>query len=487
MDFIEKHITSFIINTLKILFILLLIGSILTAAFLFKNYFYNNAGYFVLINSILAIFSLTIGYLFYRYLKCSTNYKNALLIILSLGFFIRIICIFAITTQPFSDFGLMFTCGDNFAKGEYWMFKGTNYIGRFTHLTAFTIYLGLIQKYFINALLIIKIINVILSTINIYLIYLISNALFSKKNALWISLISCLFPPFIFYNSVTCSENIAMPFFLLSVYLFILAIKSKKAPMWLLFSGVVLSIGNIFRFVGIILLIAYMVYLLIYWNQSKKKLVLSCSLLLISFIIPLYLTSSILIGLGITEYPLWRGSEPNITSVLKGTNIEANGMWNEEDSQIPILYNYDYKAVEKASKEIIIERLTKTPFHKLAVFYIKKFTMQWSMGDFSAIYWSTTKVFTENQVSRFSRLAHFFSQLYYIAMVAFCLLGLFNREYRTKNNMINLFYIIFCGYGLFYLLTEMQTRYAYIVSWIFPILSYLGVLLFLEKRKSIEP
>lgn len=486
MDFIEKHVTSFISNTLKFLFVLIIIGSIITSAILVKTLFYNNTGYFVLTNSILTIFTLAIGYLFYRYFRSSKNYRNALLIILSLAFFVRILWVFAVTTQPFSDFGLMFKCGgDNFAKGDYSIFKGTSYMGRFTHLTAFTIYLGLIQKYFTNALLIIKIINVILSTINIFLIYLISKELFdSKEKALWVSLISCLFPPFIFYNSVTCSENLAMPFFLASVYLFILAVRSKKSPVWFLFAGALLSIGNIFRSVGIVLLIAYIVYLIIYWN--RKRLVLSCSLVLVSFIIPLYMASSILISLGITEYPLWSGREPNITSVLKGTNIEANGMWNEEDSKIPIIYNYDYKAVEKASKDIIIERLTKTPLNKLAVFYIKKFTMQWSIGDFSALYWSTTKVSTENVASELSRFAPFYSQLYYIVILAFALLGLFNKEYRTKNKVINLFYIIFCGYGLFYLLTELQPRYAYIASWVFPILCYSGTLLLLEKWKKFK-
>lgn len=270
MNFIEKHITSFISNILKFLFMLILIGSILSSVFLFKTLFYSNTGSFVLANSILTIFTFAIGYLFYRYLRISKNHRNALLIILSLAFFLRILWIFAVTTQPFSDFELMFKCGGDFAKGEYWIFKGTSYMGRFTHLTAFTIYLGLIQKYFSNALLIIKIINVILSTINVFLIYLISNELFdSKEKSLCVSLISCLFPPFIFYNSVACSENIAMPFFLASVYLFILVVRSKKSPMWFLFAGALLSIGNIFRAVGIVLLIAYIVYLIIYWSKKK--------------------------------------------------------------------------------------------------------------------------------------------------------------------------------------------------------------------------
>ncbi|WP_010244961.1 glycosyltransferase family 39 protein [Acetivibrio cellulolyticus] len=483
MNFIEKHLTSFISNTLKVVFILILIGSILASIILSKMVFHNNVGYFILTNTTLTILTLAIGYLFYRYLKSSKNYTNALLIILSLAFLARILWIFAVNTQPFSDFGLMFECGGHFAKGSYWIFKGTSYIGRFTHLTAFTIYLGLIQKYFANALLIVKIINVILSTLNIYLIYLISNELFdNKEKALWVSLISCLFPPFIVYNSVICSENLAMPFFLASIYLFILVVKSKKSPIWLLFAGAVLSIGNIFRSVGIVILIAYILYLIIYCN--RKKVISSCSLILISFIIPLYMVSSILISAGITEYPLWQGREPAITSVLKGTNIEANGMWNKEDSEIPTKYNFDYKAIEKASKDIIRERLTKTPIHKLVIFYTRKFVTQWSVGDFSSLYWSTTKVSKENAASQLSRFATPYSQIYYIVIIAFALLGLFNKEYRTKNKVINLFYIIFCGYGLFYLLTEMQARYAYIASWIFPILSYTGTLLLLEKWKK---
>jgi hypothetical protein len=40
---------------------------------------------------------------------------------------------------------------------------------------------------------------------------------------------------------------------------------------------------------------------------------------------------------------------------------------------------------------------------------------------------------------------------------------------------INLFYLILCGYGITYLITEAQPRYSYIVSWIFIILSINGL------------
>ena len=55
-------------------------------------------------------------------------------------------------------------------------------------------------------------------------------------------------------------------------------------------------------------------------------------------------------------------------------------------------------------------------------------------------------------------------------------ISLFNKKrINNKESTINLFYIILCGYGLLYLLTEMQGRYAYIVSWLFIIFSISGI------------
>ena len=102
----------------------------------------------------------------------------------------------------------------------------------------------------------------------------------------------------------------------------------------------------------------------------------------------LFTVSTTLQGIGVTEFPLWKGSEPNTTSILKGTNIENFGRWNKEDASIIEKYNYDYEKVNEASKEIIIERLTSTNPIKLAGFYIVKFAMQWSIGDYEGAYLS---------------------------------------------------------------------------------------------------
>jgi hypothetical protein len=334
-----------------------------------------------------------------------------------------------------------------------------------------TVYLGLFQKIFVNALLFVKLVNVILSVINVYVIYLIGIELYdNKEKGILIALLASIFPPFIMYTSVVCSENLAMPFFLGSIYMFIMVIKRKKNIMYFSLSALFLSIGNLFRMVAYVMLIAYIMYLLIYWNI--KKFAKSCTLILIAFFIPLYLTNSILLGAGITENPLWKGKEPSMTSILKGTNINSIGMWNEEDSKLPVIYNYDYEAVNAAAKSIIKDRLTTTPIYKLVGFYIVKFIAQWSFGDFASVRWATDNFVLLTTTASLGTIAALFSQLLFIIVILYTYKGLFNYKQYMENKIIILLYIIFCGYGLLYLITEQQPRYGYIASWIFIALAF---------------
>ncbi|NJD02447.1 MAG: glycosyltransferase family 39 protein [Ruminiclostridium sp.] len=471
MKYLEQRFTVFVITSLKILFFLILIGSIGVSIGVFLKLPKSEFIKLLLINLLFMIVSLGIAYLVYKYLRRNKNYSKIIVIILSISFILRIIWILAVDTKPVSDFGLIYDSAKQFANGEYWVFKGTSYMARFPHLTMLTIYLGLFQKIFINPLLIIKLANIVLSTISIYLIYLIGTELYNDRvKGVWIALLASFFPAFIIYNSVVCSENLAIPFFLGSTYIFILIIKGKKNIAWFLYSGLLLSIGNLFRMVAFVFVIAYIIYLVVYWD--KKKFAKSCSLILLSFFIPLYIANTVLLGFGITEYSLWKGREPFITSVLKGTNINAIGMWNEEDSKIPAMYNYDYGAVETATKGIIKDRLTTTPLYKLIAFYIVKFIAQWSFGDFSAVNWATGETGVLGTVAALSTFVFLFSQLLFVMVVLCTYKGLFIYKKYTENKIINLFYIIFCGYVLLYLITEQQQRYGYIISWVFVLLGF---------------
>ncbi|PYG87318.1 dolichyl-phosphate-mannose-protein mannosyltransferase [Ruminiclostridium sufflavum DSM 19573] len=468
---LERNFTAFVNYFLRILFFLILLGSIIIAIGVLVRLSKTEVTVLFLCALLLLAVSMGAAYFVYRYLKYERNYTAAIAVIIGVSLILRVCWILFSDVKPFSDFSLIYDSGARFADGEYWVFKGTSYIARFPHLTMLTIYSGIFQKVFTNALLGIKLVNTVLSVISVYIIYLIGGELYNNKSeGIWCAFAASLFPPFILYNSVVCSENIAMPFFLGSIYIFILVVNGKRNLTWLFFSGILLSLGNLFRMVAYVVAIAYIMYLAIYWQ--KKKLIKSCAIILMAFFIPLYITNLLLMSSGITEYPLWKGREPSITSVLKGTNIDTLGMWNEEDSKVAERYDYNYGAVETAAKEIIKARLTDTPFYKLLAFYAMKFAAQWSSGDFSAVYWSTGRIEILGTAASFSTLVFFYAQILFIIIILFALRGLFNRRQYMENKVINLFYIIFCGYGLFYLITEQQPRYGYIVSWIFIILMF---------------
>jgi hypothetical protein len=465
MKHFEKGFTVFVNISLKILFFLILIGSAVLSFRVFEKLSAAEIVKLLLVNLLLISVCLGAGYIFRKYLRIRKSCTMAIVIILCISLILRIAWILMVDTKPFSDFRVIYDCGKKFIDGEYWVFKGDSYIGRFPHLTILTMYLGLFQKIFTNALLAIKSVNVILSTVSVYIIYLIGTEQYNdKEKGIWMALLTSFFPPFIIYNSVVCSENLAIPFLLGSIYIFIMVIKGKMNIIYFLLSGFLLSIGNLFRMVAYVIVIAYLMYMAIYWD--RRKFAQSCALILLSFFIPLFGTSAALIRSGITEYPLWRGSEPAVVSALKGTNINALGSWNEEDSKIPEIYNYDYEKVETAAMSIIKDRLTTTPFYKLVGFYIAKFIVQWSSGDFSAVSWAAAGS------GYLGKTAELFSQILFITVVLYIFRGLFNHEQYLENKIVNLFYIIFCGYGLLYLVTEQQPRYGYIISWAFIILAF---------------
>jgi hypothetical protein len=466
----KNGLTFFINSALKVLLLLVSLNIISLTYNLFNNFIITAPKYYVLVTLLLFMFLSLCLYCIYKAGTDKISIYSRLIPIIAFAFLMRLLWIINVDTVPFSDFGLIYDFGRSFASGDYYMFKGTEYIARFSHLTVFVVYTGFIHMLSEKPLFIMKLVNVILSTASVYIIFLLCCEIYScRKKGLYSALAAAFFPPFIMYTSVCSTESIAMPFFLTSLYIFILVIKGKIKVYWLLFSGVMLSVGNLFRVVGPVILIAYIMYIIIYYNS--KKIMQPCICLLISFLIPLYAVNTVLLKLQITEYSIWKGREPSVTSILKGTNIKHGGGWNEEDAALPERYNYDYDAVSKASKELIKERLTATPLPVLTKFYITKFTNQWAHGDFAAQFWSTEKVTNVNQAVILSKYTSFYNQAFYLILFMIVYLGLFNKKLLAENPVVNLFYILFCGFGLLYLITEMQPRYAYIVSWIFIVLS----------------
>ncbi|NFO32832.1 phospholipid carrier-dependent glycosyltransferase [Clostridium botulinum] len=470
MNKLDNVFTTVMNTMLKIILSIIIIASI---CILFPILIDSNVGTIVFL--LVIIISMLFGY---KIINSNISYKQKIFSLILISIFIKILWILNADNTPNSDFKVMYECGKNFISGDLSCFKGIGYIGRFPHLTIHVLYMAAIQ-YLSPAsnLLIMKIISLFLGTTVVLIVYLITLELFkSKEKALLSLLIASVFPPFITYTSVFCSENLAMPFYLLSIYLFLRGIESDKYKFRLFcLSSICLALGNLFRMVAIIVLIAYTLYILIYYKDRIFKKLINIVFVVVPYFLIIVLVSSILQKINITENPLWRGSEPKITNVLKGTNFNSLGMWNVEDAKLVEENINNYDELKLKCKEVIHDRFTTAPIIKVLIFYLGKLGAQWCIGDFAGSLWTQKDVPKEKIIFKIGIFGSAPFQIFYIIILIFIFLGLKKRSVMNSNSQLNLFYLIFLGYIAAYLITENQNRYGYIISWLFIILAVDGI------------
>lgn len=479
MNNINYVFHRFLSLSLKVLFLIPLIGSIFYLLYLF----------FKEDNSLLLpifCFLISIMLIGVTYYMLKNNYKKSLIItiILIVAFVIRLFWFYKIDGVPISDFHEMFASAEDFSKGATYMFKDYGYFDRFPHMSITVLYFSLIIKAFSYPLIAMRFINIIYSMLNIILIFFISKEIFqSKKKSIWILLISSIYPPMIAYNNVYCSENMAMPLLLLSVLMFFKGMNKDSRNKFLFFSisGLSLSVMHLFRPLGYVMIIAYAMYIFIYFREKIKLKIIKTLLIILMFIIPYVIVSYTLMELNITENPLWHPLEPVSISILKSTNIESKGAWNEEDYDLVNKYYDDYDNLDKATKETIKQRLTTTPKIELLYFYIFKYGKEWAIGDSGGIYWSQLELdgahnldIADNEEGKesinLSDNLRIYAQIFYITILILSYIGLY-KDKKIKNFKIDLLYIMFCGLSLQCLVMEAQDRYTYPFSWIFIILA----------------
>lgn len=468
-------------NFVNIALIFLVIPLVTVTWSLMKSYgwYFDMADIAILLVDILII--LIIALMFK--LKVKDRYKIIFLCIVGLA--LRVLWAFSIDSKPISDIAVIWNTGADILNGDMSNMHGTGYLARFTHFVMPAIYSAFLQKFFADPLSVAKIINCIFSTANIFIIYLILKEIFeSKKKAIYGATITAIYPPLILYCATYFTEVLAIPLYLLSIYMFILYVKGKKDWKYIVASGVILCFGNLFRMLAPVMLVAYCLYIIMYqdtWKIKAKNIVI----ILLSFWIPFVAIDTYLIVSDVTEYHLWSGRDPLQASMLKGLNIEANGRWNEEDSKIPGMYDYDTDRVAEASMDIIKERFKSYSISEWYNFFLEKYQGQWKYGDFLGASWSEAGVEKENMYISLNDNGRIALNIVYAILIWLTYIGLFNRKRLFQNKEINLIYFIFCGFALILLLTESQERYSFIVCWLFIILGIMGIDFIEEKAKEL--
>lgn len=398
-------------------------------------------------------------------IKSSFSKKVKIIILLLITLLSRVWWILNVNSIPVSDFNTMYLSAKELLSGNLSPFRNYGYLSRFPHLVCMTLYMALMIKIFpISHLIVMKIINIILSVLTVFLLYKLSkNFIENEKTRFGIMLLSAIFPPFITYSSTYCTENIAIPLYLITMILFFKAIKSKIWLKWII-CGISLGISELFRGVAIVFLIAFLLYILIFVNDNKLK---KSSGLLIGMLGTLIFASIFLSSFNIIDKPLWKGTEPSfVTLLLKGTNIENGGRWNFEDASF-VEENLGKPNFIKKCIDISISRIYELSSLERVQFFLGKFLTQWSVGDFSGTYWATMG--TNLEIG--GEVPTIFQIIFFI-IIFFSLVSLLFKISKNKSIII---YILLCGFIILFMIIETQSRYSYIISWTFLILATEGI------------
>lgn len=389
--------------------------------------------------------------------------KDKLWIIMGIALVLRILWIKFVPSVPVSDYATMYDCAGKILEGDFSGMQGIGYFARYPHLVLSVLYMAFMRFMFgEGAIMSMKYVSVLLSLINIFLIYKIS-VFFTKKEkgTLLCALFASIFPPFITYVSTFCTENYALPFLFAAILYFCKIVNGEFSVKNAVLCGVFLGISNMFRGVGAIILVAMIIFIFL---RTFKNRIKTISIITASMLAIIALVSTIILFSGVTEAHIWQGKESSITYFLKGLNVDAKGAWNQEDA-IFVEEHFMDENFDEQCMNVIKARLNQKSPSELARFFFDKFVNQWVYGDCNGAYWAFM-----NTPINYRYPADAFSQIFSSILILLTLISLFKRQ----NKYETLLHIFMCGFGIFFLIFESQPRYAYIIYWIFVPLAVQG-------------
>lgn len=398
--------------------------------------------------------------------KINTTVFLILLIIIALV--PRLVWIYFVQTQPFSDFLHLNNYGINASQGY---FKGfVNFYAVFPFKIGFGMVLAGMYSLFGTNLLVAKLFNVALSIILVLIIYAGGKILYSEKAGRIAALLLAVWPAQIMYTSVIASENLFMVFFTASVVLILRFIKKytyknyeiTNGNLMLIGIGVITACAQLVRPMAMILLPIFAVFVLIY-KRYRANTLASVALGIKSIALVMICYFSVI---NLVNIPIQKATGIDVKrtgsgfNLMIGTNTKYNnGMFNEEDFQIIEKNNYDFDKVHKEAKQIAIERLKGDP-KQLIKLAINKFEILWGNENYG-YYWSaisTENSKTENIIKSHPRIFNGISQGFYIIIILMAICACFYALVGKRYDAL-IILMIFGGILLSYTLLEVQSRY----------------------------
>ena len=380
-------------------------------------------------------------------------------------FFIRfalaLFFILWLDSQPVQDFATMHTAAGQLAEGSR-AYLDNIYFFNWAYQSAFVAYEALVIALFGNSLLPLQLLNALFLAGTNVLIYLIAKRFLPKRAAMTVGVFYAIYPAPLFLAGVLTNQHLSV--FLLYSALYLLLGK-EPSPLRALGAGALIALGNAMRPIGVILMLAALLWLLIRaLHQADLRCILHGLCVAASYFAVGAALSGLIMVTGIN--PAGLGNNQPMWKFVVGLNQDSNGCWNraDYDAFLSLPTQEGHEAMTKAVKE----RLSVGPM-KLAGLAWRKSAVMWAGNE--DLYWGFGHLDQEAPAIApsipltWNSLQLLFGGLdkgIYLLAFGLALCGLLLRLRKPEGCGRSLpLVLLLCGYYAVHLIVEVQSRYRY--------------------------
>ncbi|WP_150275285.1 glycosyltransferase family 39 protein [Paenibacillus tepidiphilus] len=295
--------------------------------------------------------------------------------------------IFAFPRLPTDDSQTVLSLAlDMLYRNDYSSFQTGGYLHMFPFNFSTVLYLKTLLFIFPDNYLVLKIFNILFMLITSLMIYLLYKELSGKdgEQDYGVLLFAATYVPAVLMSNFIYNDVIATAALTLALYFAVRFMKQRSLKL-IIISGVLLALGNYFRSIGVIFLIAIALSLLLKVRTvGLRRTLIALGILAVLFNVPGWIQNAVLQGSGVVGEPVNANSAPVYMWLNMGVNQETFGFWDNRAS-----YNiyqreagYNKEASTELFKENIRSTLSEASAGELVRTYYKKLIWTWTEGTY---------------------------------------------------------------------------------------------------------
>lgn len=391
-----------------------------------------------------------IGALCMRFLPAFRLFPLALFLV---RFALAVFFILWLGSQPVQDFKTMYDAATQLANGSH-AYLDNIYFFNWAYQSAFVSYEALIIRIFGSSLLPLQLLNALYLAGTNVLVYLIARRFLPQRAAMTAGVLYAFYPAPLFLAGVLTNQHLSV--FLLYAALYLLLAGREITPLRGAAAGALMALGNAVRPIGVILLLAVLVWCILRaFYCARWRLLLSGLATGVCYFLVGALLSWLIVLSGINpqglsnNQPMWK--------FVVGLNQESSGQWNQDDYET--FLSLPTAEGQQTMEDAVHERLRVGPA-KLAGLALRKSAAMWAGSE--DLYWGFGHLTGTPACNRIQLFLGYADNGVYCAAIALALFGLLKRLRRSGRCDLSLLpAVLLCGYYAVHLIVEVQSRYRY--------------------------